>query len=170
MTPTTHGIGLPTSYAGQTFAAGSPYAGNAMASTPFGLQAQQYFQPQQHQLQQQLLHILPQQLQQLLHIVPQQLHQLQTVQQQIHHFQQLLQIVPQQLQQFQQLLQNVLPQLSVQQPFHFTPQPFTSPIHSFYPSAFWGGLSQQAVNPWGFSGTGHGVQPFGYGGPPNQLM
>jgi hypothetical protein len=169
MTGFAYGIGAPTSYAGQTFPATSPYAGHAWATQPGGLQAQ-YVQPLQQQSLQQLLQIVPQQLQQLLHIVPQQLQHLQNVQQQqVHYLQQLLHILPQQLHQLQQLVQNLSPQL-LQQPFHAAPQPFGA-MQLPNVAAFGTGLSQQAAGPWG-SSTAPGIPPqtFGYGAHPGQLM
>lgn len=161
MTGIAPGIGAPTNYVGQTFPAISPFGGYAFATHPFGLQAQQYIQPQQQQqVLQQLLQTVPQQLQQLLHIVPQQLQHLHNVQQQqVHQLQQLLQILPQQLQQLQQLVQN-LPQQLHQQPFHAA-QPLGT-IQSPNVAAFGAGLPQQAAGPWGFSAAGQGVQPLGY--------
>jgi len=161
MTGIAYGLGTPTSYVGQTFPAISPFGGYAFGAQPFGAQAQHFGQqlPQQQVLQQ-LLQIVPQQLQQLLHIVPQQLNQLQNVQQQVHHLQQLLQILPQQLHQLQQLVQS-LPHHLLHQPFHAAPQPFGT-IQSPNVGAFGAGFSQQAAGPWGFTGAGQGVQPFGY--------
>ena len=188
MTGIAYGVGAPTNYVGQTFPAVAPFGGPTFSAHPFGLQTQQYVQPQQQQqLLQQLLQIVPQQLQQLIHIVPQQLQHLHNVQQQqLHQLQHLLQIVPQQLHQLQQLVQN-LPQQLLQQPVHAAQQPFHAaqqPFGTFQSpnvAPFGAGLSQQAAGPWGFSAAGPGVQSLGYpqtpgmvphtfGAHPSQLM